>query len=150
MHTNPFIRGGSRMHTTHTTTSPDSSSSNIRTITNKPIEQEKCSTCGGNPESHASGIRCVCGNGTRQGEVDGLRMMTFNLEDKLETAHKIIASSNRYMPGTLQEIESWLEAIPAGRILLDKWKQIDTVLDELHDAKATIEKLTKELKGYRE
>lgn len=42
-----------------------------------------CSTCGGDPQSHPSGLFCVCGDGTRDGEVDGLRKSAF--EARAET-----------------------------------------------------------------
>ncbi len=50
---------------------------------------ETCSTCGGDPKSHLSGILCVCKNGTRQGEVDGLRGLVFDRGKQIDSWEKI-------------------------------------------------------------
>jgi hypothetical protein len=44
-----------------------------------------CSTCLGDPHSHISKLLCVCENGTREGEVMGLRKMVVDAEREAAT-----------------------------------------------------------------
>lgn len=52
-------------------------------------ESAKCSTCCGDPKSHASGKLCVCGDGTRNGEVQGLREALFNETERAAESEAI-------------------------------------------------------------
>jgi hypothetical protein len=40
----------------------------------------KCLTCGGDPNSHVSKLPCVCEDGTRSGEIMGLRIAVFDAD----------------------------------------------------------------------
>lgn len=68
--------------------------------------QAKCSTCGGDPHSHPSGNICICGNGTRQGEVDNLRLSVFNLYDQFKNARTEAAQQER------ERLDDWLNHGP--------------------------------------
>jgi hypothetical protein len=56
-----------------------------------------------------------------------------------DEARNVIASSGRYMPGTLREAEAWLGTIPAGRILLDKWARVDAAERDRDSARRELE-----------
>lgn len=53
----------------------------------KPIP---CGVCGGSGKP-ASGKPCICGGrGTQDGELDGLRQLVFDMQDKINEAKKIL------------------------------------------------------------
>jgi hypothetical protein len=121
----------------------------IATLRAQLAAAQRCSTCCGDPESHVSGLLCICGNGTRDGEVDGLRKGYAELSRRLAEAERerksLIEDLNVFMRGELSDAQSnmynWLHDTDDDETRTLDGRQIDILLETFTQCKGLQQRL---------